>query len=210
MYGATEASARLTYLDPEFFESKMDSIGKPVAGVTIRIMDDQNREMPDGREGELVASGPNIMMGYWKDPQETCRVLDTNGYHTGDMGYRDAEGFLFISNRKDGLVKVGGHRINPVEIEDFLMGTDLLVESVLVPVPDPLLGHKLVALVVPKEEITGVQNIMQICSAGLPHHKVPADVIITRTLPKNANAKIDLNKCLETVLRKQNGKKKAS
>jgi acyl-CoA synthetase (AMP-forming)/AMP-acid ligase II len=199
MYGATEASARLTYLEPEHFEDKIDSIGKPIANVTIRIMDDQGRQVPDGIEGELVASGPNIMQGYWKDPRDTARVLSEHGYHTGDIGYRGPDGFLYVIRRKDGLLKVGGHRINPVDIEEFLMSTDLVIEVAVMGLPDQLLGQKLVALVVPKEEIYSPKTIFEKCAVGLPNYKIPAAIVFARVLPKTASGKPDMGKCIEII-----------
>jgi acyl-CoA synthetase (AMP-forming)/AMP-acid ligase II len=199
MYGATEAAARLTYLEPEFLQSKIESIGKPIPGVTIRVLDDKGVEVPDGNEGELVAQGRNIMKGYWRDPIDTAKVLDENGYHTGDIGYRDQEGFLFVSRRKDGLLKVGGHRINPIEIEDFLMSTDLIIEIAIVGLPDALLGNKMIALAVPKEDTCESRTLMEKCSIGLPIHKWPAEIKFTRALPKNASGKIDREKCIGIV-----------
>ena len=196
MYGATEASARLTYLDPAHFESRIDSIGKPIPGVSVRILDENAEDVTDGQEGELVAAGANIMLGYWKDPQDTARVLNNQGYHTGDIGYRDAEGFLYVKRRKDGLLKIGGHRINPTEIEDFLMATDQLIEAAVVGLPDPLLGTKAVAVVVSKDDTLEPKTLLEMCAANLPNHKRPSQVIMTRALPKNANGKIDRPKCI--------------
>jgi len=197
MYGATEASARLTSLDPAFFESKIESVGKPIFQVTIRILDDQGCEVPAGMEGELVASGPNIMQGYWKNPQETARALSVHGYHTGDIGYSCPEGFFYIVRRKDGLLKVGGHRINPIEIEDYLIATDQLIEIAVVPVPDPLSGNKLIALAVPKEEKCSASTLLKQCAAGLANHKRPAKIVLVRNLPKNTSGKIDREQCIE-------------
>ena len=199
MYGATEASARLTYLDPYFFNQKMRSIGKPIPDVSIRILDENGMEVPDGQEGELVASGPNIMRGYWKDPEETSRVLTKNGYHTRDIGYRDSDGFLFVKGRKDGLIKTGGHRVNPTEIEDVLMATNHLIETIVVGIPDKLLGKKLTALAVPKNEECSSRLLMEACIKALPKYKWPDDIFFVRMLPKNANGKIDRVKCIETA-----------
>jgi len=93
MYGATEASARLTYLEPDKLENKIDSIGRPIPGVKIKILDNTNHEISSGRTGELVASGKNIMLGYWKDPETTAKALDENGYHTGDQDIWMKTGF---------------------------------------------------------------------------------------------------------------------
>ena len=94
MYGATEAGARLSYLEPDRFLDKMESIGKAIPGVELRVMDEEGLEVPCGQIGELVASGENIMQGYWKDPEATKKALVKNGYHTGDMCYQDKEGFF--------------------------------------------------------------------------------------------------------------------
>ena len=119
--------------------------------MTIKILDEQGREVAQGDKGEVVASGANIMQGYWRDPQATAKALDHHGYHTGDVGYKDADGFIFLEGRKDNLLKVGGHRINPQEIEDALLATQLAVEAAVVGLPDDLLGKRLAALVVPLE-----------------------------------------------------------
>ncbi len=191
MYGATEASARLTWLEPALLEKKIDSIGKPIPGVNIKILDKNHNRVPQGETGELVASGKNIMSGYWKDPETTANVLDKNGYHTGDQGYKDEDGFYFIKGRKDSLLKVGGHRINPQEIEDTLMETDLVVESAVIGVKDDLLGNKLIAFASVKDKQTTPKTILAKCSQLLPKYKMPAQVQIVKNLPKNANGKIN-------------------
>ncbi|MDM8536739.1 class I adenylate-forming enzyme family protein [Desulfobacterales bacterium HSG17] len=191
MYGATEASARLTWLEPALLEKKIDSIGKPIPGVNIKILDKNNNQIPRGETGELVASGKNIMSGYWKDPETTTKVLDNNGYHTGDQGYEDEEGFYFIKGRKDSLLKVGGHRINPQEIEDALMETDLVVESAVIGIKDELLGNKLIAFASVKDKQTTSNTILAKCSRLLPKYKMPGQVQIIKNLPKNANGKIN-------------------
>jgi acyl-CoA synthetase (AMP-forming)/AMP-acid ligase II len=197
MYGATEASARLTYLEPDAFESKTESIGKPIPSVSIYILDEKGDEVPNNTEGELVALGPNIMKGYWKDPKETTRVLSIKGYHTGDIGYRDSDGFLFVKRRKDGLIKVGGHRVNPTEVEDVLMATQQLVEAVVIGIPDNLLGKKLIALAVPKDDDCTEKSIMENSTKRLPKHKWPGSIFFIRVLPKNANGKVDRAKCVK-------------
>ena len=191
MYGATEASARLTWLEPALLEKKIDSIGKPIPGVNLNILDKNNYKVPKGETGELVASGKNIMSGYWKDPETTADVLDKNGYHTGDQGYEDEDGFYFIKGRKDSLLKVGGHRINPQEIEDALMETDLVVESAVIGIKDDLLGNKLIAFASVKDKQSTPNIILAKCSQLLPKYKMPAQIHIVKNLPKNANGKIN-------------------
>jgi acyl-CoA synthetase (AMP-forming)/AMP-acid ligase II len=199
MYGATEGSARLTCLEAERFETKMDSVGKPISGVTLQVLTPKGEVLPPKQTGEIVAKGNNIMQGYWKNAKATDIVMDQNGYRTGDLGYRDDEGYFFIQGRKDHLLKVGGHRINPQDIEDILMKSDLLIEVAVLGVPDNLQGHKLVALATPKDNIVSENDVLHYCSERLPGHKVPKAVKLINALPKNASGKIDRIRCLELV-----------
>jgi len=200
MYGATEAAARISCLDPDRFSDKMDSIGKPIPGVRTSVLDPGGGEpVPIGQEGELVAHGPNIMMGYWEDPETTARVLDEKGYHTGDQAYEDEEGFLYLVGRKDNLVKVGGHRINTQEVEDVLMESGLLMEAIVLGLPDPLLGNRLVAIAVSKNKEACEGPLLKLCSERLPKYKVPGEILFQPGLPKNAAGKIDRKRCIALI-----------
>lgn len=199
MYGATEASARLSYLEPGDFYRKIESIGKAIPGVTLRILDEKGKELTPGQTGELTASGPNIMLGYWKDPDTTARVLDGNGYHTGDLAYCDGEGYFYLVGRKDNLLKVSGHRINPQEIEDVIIESGLMVEAAVVGKPDALKGNKLCAVAVPIEAACTVNQVLEYCAAKLPKFKVPDEIKFVRALPKKANGKIDRAGCIKLV-----------
>lgn len=197
MYGATEASARLTWLEPERFSNRMGSIGRAIPGVSVTIRDASGKELPDGEIGELVANGQNIMKGYWHDTEATARVLDENGYHTGDLAYKEPGGFLYIRGRKDSLLKVGGHRINPQEIEEVLLASGRLVEAAVVGVPDNLLGTRMVGLVAPLSDNDTQEDILEYCSRQLPKYKLPSSLQLVRSLPKTINGKIDLNRCFK-------------
>lgn len=197
MYGATEAAARLTYVEPELLIEKIDSIGRAIPGVTVRVLDEKGEDVAEGEVGELVASGPNIMLGYWNDPAATERVLDGNGYHTGDMGYRDADGYLYVTGRKDHLLKVGGHRLDPQEIEDALMASGELLEVAVLGVDDHLLGKRLVAVAVSLQENPSDKLLLSRCLARLPRHKIPSEIRFVAALPKYPSGKIDRTACLE-------------
>jgi acyl-CoA synthetase (AMP-forming)/AMP-acid ligase II len=201
MYGATEASARLTYLEPEAFEQKMESIGRAIPGVTMRVLNGKGEALPAGETGELVGAGPNIMQGYWKDKKATREVLDHDGYHTGDLGYQDEEGYLYVTGRKDNLLKVGGHRINTQEIEDAIMATKLVIEAAVLGKPDKLLGNRLIAVIVPKNEDCSGKQILSSCAGKLPKYKLPGEIIFARSLPKSLSGKIDKPKCLELAIK---------
>jgi acyl-coenzyme A synthetase/AMP-(fatty) acid ligase len=174
----------------------MDSIGKAIPGVTLRILNPNGEELPAGETGEIVATGPNIMQGYWKDPEATAQVLDGSGYHTGDQGYRDEEGFFYVIGRKDDLLKVSGHRVNSSEIEETLMESEMLVESVVLGVPDDLLGHRLIALVVPRNDVCHEKDLLTYVARRLPRYKIPSEIKLTRRLPKSASGKVDRTECM--------------
>jgi long-chain acyl-CoA synthetase len=195
MYGATEAAARLSYLEPLRLEDKMDSIGKAIPGVALRVLNEEGKEVRIGQVGELVAAGTNIMKGYWKNPKATAKVLVDGWYHTGDQAYQDEEGFFYLMGRKDDLLKVGGHRINPREVEDTLMESGMFIEAVVVGVPDELLGNKLVILAVPTNGECSKNKVLVYCANKLPKHKIPSDLKFTRALPKKTSGKIDRNSC---------------
>ncbi len=199
MYGATEASARLAYLEPDQLTRKADSIGKAIPNVELYVADSNGQPVPDGEVGELIGRGPNIMLGYFKDPDLTAKKLGPEGYHTGDLCYRDSEGYFFLAGRQDDLIKVGGHRINPQEIEDTLMESDLVIEVAVIGMPDELLGNKLVAVIVPKDDSYDDASLMSFCQKVMPRFKHPSRIVITRTLPKKASGKTDKFKCLDLV-----------
>ena len=196
MYGATEASARLSYLEPERFKEKIDSVGKAIPGVALKVLNEKGEEVPEGQVGELVAAGSNIMMGYWKNPEATAKALLDGWYHTGDQAFQDEQGFFYVVGRKDDLIKVGGHRVNPGEVEDKLMDSGQLVEVLTLGVPDPLLEHRLVAFVVSREERQDADALLRYCEETLPRYMVPSEIRILQSLPKSASGKIDRCRCL--------------
>jgi len=200
MYGATEAAARLTYVEPYRLREKIDSIGIPIPDVTMSVLDDNGRELANGETGELVANGPNIMSGYWKDPIATGMALSNHGYHTGDLGFRDKDGYFYVVGRKDNQLKVGGHRVNPQEVEDAIIATDLVIEAAVLGIHDPLAGHRLVAFAVPVSEGTIDRDILLRCSKVLPRHKLPSELRLVKTLPKNSSGKVDREGCIKLYL----------
>ncbi len=195
MYGATEAAARLAYVEPEKLDEKIDSIGQEIPGVKLKILDKSGLEQPIGEVGEIVASGDNIMQGYWRNSEATAEVSSQHGYHTGDLGYQDSDGYLFVVGRKDNQLKVGGHRINTQEVEDVIMATGLAVEVAVLGVPDPLQGNKLVAVIVATPQNDDAIQILQLCSKKMPSYKVPQNIVFVKNLPKSASGKIDRKRC---------------
>jgi acyl-CoA synthetase (AMP-forming)/AMP-acid ligase II len=194
MYGQTEASARLSYLPPEKLDQKMGSIGIAIPGVTLRIMDKEGNELPRGTVGEIVASGENIMCGYWSDPEETARVLRPEGLRTGDLARMDEDGFIYIVGRESDMIKSGAHRIGPKEIEDVIELLPEVAQCAVVGVPDELLGEAIAAFIVPVENtpLTETQ-VLRICHEHLPRFKMPGYVLIVQSLPRTPSGKVRRN-----------------
>lgn len=192
MYGATEASARLSYLPPHELSRKIGSIGKAIPGVKLRVLRDDHSPADVDEIGELVAQGDNIMEGYWDAAEETAGVLDAHGYHTGDLAVRDEEGFLYVVGRKREMIKSGAHRIAPKEIEDVLQEHPAVHEAAVIGVPDEVLGETAAAFVsFCSEQITTTQEIMEWCRGRLPRYKLPGLMRFVDDFERNASGKID-------------------
>lgn len=191
MYGATEASARLSYLPPAEVMEALGSIGYPISGVTLRPHREDGSACDVGEVGELVASGPNIMLGYWNDPAETAKVLDARGYHTGDLGRIDDKGRLWIVGRSKDMLKAGGHRISPREIEDQLQAHGAVHEVAVIGAYDETLGESIKAFIVLAPEAhVEASELARFLSERLPAYKVPQQWAFVPELPKNESGKI--------------------
>jgi long-chain acyl-CoA synthetase len=191
MYGATEASARLAYLDPKALPRKWGSIGKAIPNVNLFIVDESGEKVEPGREGEIVARGPNIFKGYWKDPDTTSKVLVKGCYYTGDLGKMDDEGFLYVTGRKSDFVKVGGEKVSTKEIEEHLLEIEDIAEAAVIGIEDEILGESISAYLVLKErsDIT-IGEVMKLLSGNLPAYKMPKLIQVLRELPKNEAGKV--------------------
>jgi len=191
MYGQTEATARLTYLDPGDVLKRPGSIGKAIPGVEIKVVTDQGMGAAAGQEGEIVARGKNIMAGYWNNPEETERVLKDGWLHTGDLGCADKDGYLAIVGRRTDMIKSGAHRISPKEIEDVIHEMDQVHEASVVGIRDEVLGETIRAVVVLKEGCAADAHLLQRhCQAKLAAFKIPKEVVFVTTLPKTSSGKV--------------------
>lgn len=199
MYGATEASARLSYLPPEYYLSKIDSIGIPIPGVGLDIVDNQGKTAVRGDSGELRASGPNIMQGYWGDDESTRNVIKGNSYFTGDIGYQDEDGFIFLTGRKDIQLKVRGHKVNPQLVEDIITSSENVLEAVVFGIEDELDGQRLIAFIVGIREGSDVEAAVRMKIKSLTSFKRPSEIHWIKALPKTANSKTDRSRCLQLL-----------
>lgn len=201
MYGQTEATARLTYLPPNELERKQGSAGRPIPGVKIKIVDPTGEPVPVGQVGEVAASGDNIMMGYWNDPDQTGRVLDRGWLRTGDIGRLDEDGFLFIVGRNSEIIKSGAFRISPYEIEEVLLRHPSVYEAGVVGLDDPVLGEVICGVVVPHDGCDpGEQELLAFCASHLAAYKRPKTIVQVKELPKSPSGKV-LRRELKTLCR---------
>lgn len=177
MYGQTEATARLSYMPPEHLVEKLGSLGKAIPGVTLELIDDKGEPLLEsGVVGQLVAKGDNIMKGYLGDEKGTADTLKDGWLHTGDLAYRDDDGFFFHTARLKEIIKVGGRRISPKEIEEVIVTFPGVVDCSISAIYDEILGEALKAEVVVadlKDPSMTESAFKKLCGEKLAMEKVP-------------------------------------
>ena len=194
MYGQTEATARLTWVPPDRLDEKLGSAGIPIPGVTLRIQGRNGQPMGVGQVGEVLALGDNIMSRYWCNPEATARTIVDGWLHTGDLGYLDADGYLFISGRASEMIKTGAYRVSPKEIEELIASLDCIDEVAVCGVPDKLLGQVVAAFLVGAESPANARKVLSLCRQSLSLHKVPRHIEWRDRLPKTASGKLKKHK----------------
>ncbi|HET9440586.1 MAG TPA: class I adenylate-forming enzyme family protein [Longimicrobiales bacterium] len=190
MYGLTESSTRVTYLPPELLMSKRGSVGRALPGVSVEIRNAEGDALPPGVVGHVYVAGPNVMQGYLGDPELTAQTLVDGWLNTGDVGYVDSDGCLFLTGREKEIIKVAGERISPAEIEEVLLRHPAVAEAAAVGVPDALLGETVWAYVKGSADIVDFGDIAAFCAAHLSAHKVPRRFIETDQIPRTPTGKI--------------------
>ncbi len=191
MYGQTEATARLTVLPPARATEKRGSIGVPIPGVELRIAGAAGEEVPHRSPGHLVARGPNVMPGYYGAPEETARTLRDGWLWTGDLAYRDEEGFYFLVGREKEIIKVGGHRASPAEIEAVLAQHPAVADVAVAGVQDALKGEVPGALVVVRVGARLTEReLLRFSAERLPGYLVPRTVRFASAVPRGPAGKV--------------------
>ena len=217
-FGQTETASTITALGPEDHvitgsdEEKakklkrlQSSIGRPMEDVQIKIVNEHGKEVPTGEVGEILAKGPRVMSGYWKDAEKTAKALTADGWlRTGDKGYMDEEEYIYLAGRGDDMIIRAGENISPEEVEDALYAHPKIEEAAVIGVPDPEWGQVPKAVVVLKkgEETTG-EEIMEFCRQKLSSFKRPRYIAFADELPRTSTGKV-----LKRVLREQYGEAK--
>ncbi len=187
-YGLTEASPVVSF-NP-LSRPKRDSIGIPVPGTDIRLVDASGADVAEGQAGELLVRGPQVMPGYWQAPGETARVLRDGWLATGDIGTMDDEGYLRIVDRKKDLVLVSGFNVYPNEVEDCLAHLPAIAEAAVVGIPDETTGEAVCAFIVRRDPALSAEQVIAHCRTFLTNYKVPRKVIFRDVLPKSSVGKI--------------------
>jgi O-succinylbenzoic acid--CoA ligase len=186
-YGLTEAASQVATLAPQDALRKFGSAGKPLMGVELKIeREDENEEV-----GEIVIRGAAVMREYWNDPEATARALRDGWLHTGDLGYLDEDGYLFVAARREDLIVSGGENIYPAEIESALNAHPAVLESAVVGVEDPEWQQVPVAYLVLREgEQVSREELSSYCIECMARFKVPAQFQFVESLPRNAAGKL--------------------
>ncbi|MDH5766918.1 MAG: acyl--CoA ligase [Gammaproteobacteria bacterium] len=190
MYGQTEASARISYLPPEFLNKKMGSVGVGVEGVSIAVLNAEGLECEPMEHGEICISGDNVMIGYWNNADATSLVLKNGILHTGDMGYMDDDGFLYIVGRQSEILKISEHRVSPYEIEEVILQLKEVVECAVIGCEHEQMGQVAKAFVVLNQQEMSVLQIKKFCKQSLASYKIPKDIEFVKSLPKTSSGKI--------------------
>ncbi|MGH0038282.1 MAG: class I adenylate-forming enzyme family protein [Myxococcota bacterium] len=193
VYGATELSPLATLLRHE--EGRVDeprgrSCGQAMAGVEVRICDADGNEVAPGEVGELVVRGPNVMLGYWNKPEQTEAVLRDGGYWTGDLGYADDEGYVFLVDRSKDMIVSGGENVYCTEVEEVLYKHPAVLEAAVFGVPDDTWGEAVHAVVVPREPVSA-DDLIAFCHQHIGGYKVPKAIDLQdEPLPKSGPGKV--------------------
>jgi acyl-CoA synthetase (AMP-forming)/AMP-acid ligase II len=214
-FGQTETASTITMLGPEDHiitgtdaekEKKLQrltSIGKPLPDVEMKIVDTSGKVLGPGEIGEIITRGPRVMEGYYRDNERTSRTIDESGWvHTGDMGYRDEDGYFFLAGRANDLIKRGGEFISPDELENVISTHHGIKEVAVIGIADEEWGELPRAICVLKEGITCTdEDIIEYCRERLASFKRPRSVVFADELPRNPMGKV-----LKKELREKYGK----
>jgi long-chain acyl-CoA synthetase len=196
IYGLTETTSP-SHAVPLDAEAPVDeasgalSVGVPVHDTVVRIVDDEGNDLPAGEVGEIVISGPQVVPGYWNKPEETAAALPGGALHTGDVGYRDAEGWFYVVDRKKDQINAGGFKIWPREVEDVLYEHPAVRAAAVVGAPDPYRGETVVAFVSLRAGRTAdAAELIAFCRERMAAYKYPRRIEIVDEVPTTPSGKI--------------------
>jgi long-chain acyl-CoA synthetase len=188
-YGLSESTCRSTFNPPDA-RRRPGSCGLPI-GNEMKVFDDNDREVADGELGEIVLRGENILKGYYKNPEATSVAFRNGWFHSGDIGYRDSDGYFFIVDRKTDMIIRGGENIYPREIDEVLYQHPAVAAAATIGVPDPLYGEEVAAFVVFKAgEKVSAEELIAYCAERLADYKCPKSIRVVGDIPKGPTGKL--------------------
>jgi len=188
-YGLSESTCRSTFNPPDE-RRRAGSCGLPI-GNEMRIVDDQDNEVSDGELGEIVLRGENVLKGYFKNRQANAAAFRNGWFHTGDVGYRDKDGFFYIVDRKTDMIIRGGENIYPREIDEVLYQHPAVAAAATIGIPDPLYGEEVTAFVVLRAGTKSSEaDLLNYCQENLADYKCPKTIHIVSDIPKGPTGKL--------------------
>jgi len=211
-YGMTEAAPLVTILNREDHRAAYDgqlsgeilsSAGKPILGVEVRVLDDDNNDVPQGEVGELCVQGPNVMKGYWNREDKTDEVMIDGWYHSRDMARVDEDGYYYIVDRKDDMIVTGGENVYSTEVESVIYEHPAVLEAAVIGVPDETWVRAVQGVVVLRDGAeASEEDIKNFCKEKLSHYKIPKHIVFTDELPKGGTGKILKNQIRDEYSKK--------
>jgi fatty-acyl-CoA synthase len=192
-YGLTETAPFVTFLTPEFALEKVGSAGQTPLFTDVRLAGAQGGVVAEPlARGEVCVRGPNVMKGYWNQPEATAAAIDSEGwFHTGDLGYVDEDGFLYIVDRVKDMVLTGGENVYPAEVEGVLFQHPAVADVAVVGVPDERWGEAVVAVAVAKENASlSLEDLRDVAGRSLARYKLPTRLEVLDALPRNPAGKV--------------------
>jgi len=199
VYGLSEQSGALSRLPREEHvlngteadRRRLASCGKEMLSDWVRIVDDQGMDVAPGQVGEIIARGPNIMVGYWREPEHTAQALRDGWLYTGDLAKMDEDGYIYIVDRKKDVIISGGENISSREVEEAVYIHPAVLECAVIGIPDPKWGEAVAALVVLKPGQTATEEeIIQVCQENLAGYKKPRTITFVESLPRTPMGKV--------------------
>ena len=190
-YGLTETSPLVTGTETPDADDKLGSIGKPVPGIEVKIVDDKGNEVGEGEEGEIITRGPHVMKGYFRKPEATAERIRGGWLYTGDIARREGDGYYYHLGRKDDMIITGGMNVYPADVENMLYELPQVQEAVVFPIPDAKRGNVIGAAVVPRQgQSPNAKEIIAFLRSNLAIFKVPQEVKIRESLPRTLTGKV--------------------
>lgn len=194
VYGQTEMGPTISFLDPQFQVANSPralSVGKPFACVEVKIVDENGDEAPANVAGEILARGPTVMLGYWNKPEETAKTIVDGWVKTGDVAYKDSDGFLYICDRVKDMIITGGENVFCTEVENAVAAYPGVAQVAVIGIPDPEYGERVHAVIVLKPEYTiTVDELKDHCKSLIANYKCPRSIELRDALPISGAGKV--------------------